>query len=1104
VVAESVELATILLTDLVGWSRLANSVGPVRADELRQEHFELLRDAIVSSGGREVKNTGDGLMVAFASASAAVECAVAMQQRFGRRNRKSEEQLLIRVGISLGDATVSDGDYFGMPVIEAARLCGRAQGGEILAKEIVAHLAGGRAESSFKSVGSLELKGLPEAVSTVEVGWQPLGEEGPSLPLPPRLQEMPRGGFVGRASERARLTQLFDEAREAKRRLALISGEPGIGKTRLSTHTALEVRAQGAIVLYGRADEELAIPHRPWIEALGHYVEHASEQLLHAHTERHGGELARMVPRLAERLPQVPPPRETDPETERYLLWGAVVGLLREASASEPLVLMLDDLHWADKPTLQLLKHVASQGQGLRALIIGTYRESDLARGHPLSDTLADLRGEEGVERLVLRGLEERDIVEIMERAAGHELDETSSGLAKELFRETDGNPFYTAELLRHLVESGGVYRQESGRWTVRGALSELGLPESVREVLGRRVGRLGEQAREELSIAAVIGREFDVNLLLRVSEHSEEALLELLEEAVDASVLTESANIPGRFSFAHALINHTLYEDLGTTRRARLHGGIAEALEQLVGAEPGARVSELAHHWGNATTAVDPAKAVTYARLAGERALTELAPDEALRWFSQALELQGRQAEADPSERCDLLIGLGEAQRQTGEAPYRETVLEASRIASQLEDADLAARAALANNRGIFSATGELDQERLSAIERAIELDDPPHPARRARLLALQAQELSWDPDFARRQSLCGEAISLARGVGDVRMLWEVLRSAYWACWSAEMLVPRTAIARELCAHAATLRDPAFELWAHAIQGDVSIERCELARARVEHEQARAIAEELGQPTLQWLVGFRTAGWELMHGDLVAGERAAERTFQIGREAGQPDAPLVYGAHLTYARMHQGRAREIIEMLEQSVSAYPAVAAWRAGLAYALCSIDRRAEARTILQQAASDRFEHIPPETAKLTALALYAHVAVETWDADVASILYGLMEPWAGQAEWNGAVGFGHTRLCLGLLASVLGEHESADRDLAFACEYSETNGLLLWAARAHLGWAEALVRRGAAEEAQKHAVRALELSRAHGYGAFAARAVALLGAESAAKA
>jgi tetratricopeptide (TPR) repeat protein len=190
--------------------------------------------------------------------------------------------------------------------------------------------------------------------------------------------------------------------------------------------------------------------------------------------------------------------------------------------------------------------------------------------------------------------------------------------------------------------------------------------------------------------------------------------------------------------------------------------------------------------------------------------------------------------------------------------------------------------------------------------------------------------------------------------------------------------------------------------------------------------------------------------------------------------------------------------------MLEQSVSAYPAVAAWRAGLAYALCLIDRRAEARAILQQAASDRFEHIPPETGKLTALALYADIAVETGDSDAASILYRLMEPWAGQADWNSAVGFGHTRMYLGLLASVLGEHERAERDLEFACEYAETNGLLLWAARTHLGWAEALARRGDPEEAQKHAARALELSREHGYGAFEGRAAALLEGKSATRA
>ena len=217
---------------------------------------------------------------------------------------------------------MTDGDYFGMPVIEAARLCDRAHGGGILAKEIVAHLAAGRHDGAFTAIGGLDLKGLPEPLNAVDVGWEPLGEEGPSLPLPPRLQEMPPGSFVGRTAERARLTELFEETVEAECRLALISGEPGIGKTRLSIHFALKARSQDAGVLYGRCDEELSLPYEPWIEALTHYIEHAPESVLRAHVSEHGGELTRLMPVLEERIADIPSPRETDPDTERYLLSG--------------------------------------------------------------------------------------------------------------------------------------------------------------------------------------------------------------------------------------------------------------------------------------------------------------------------------------------------------------------------------------------------------------------------------------------------------------------------------------------------------------------------------------------------------------------------------------------------------------------------------------------------------------------------------------------------------------------------------------------------------------------------------------------------------------
>ena len=265
-----------------------------------------------------------------------------------------------------------------------------------------------------------------------------------------------------------------------------------------------------------------------------------------------------------------------------------------------------------------------------------------------------------------------------------------------------------------------------------------------------------------------------------------------------------------------------------------------------------------------------------------------------------------------------------------------------------------------------------------------------------------------------------------------------------------------------------------------------------------------RGLAAELGQPTLNWFVAFQTAALKLVHGDLSAGERLAERALRVGQEAGQPDAVLFYGIQLFYLRVFQGRGQEIIAMLEQSVEANPAIPALRAGLAASLCWLDRRGEAAVMLERAASNRFEHVRPGSGDLTALVLYADAAALTGDHDVAAILYDLIQPWADQVDWTGVSGYGHARLYLGLLASVLGEHDRAVEHLAFACGFQEANDMPLWTARGHLGWAEALARRGDAVGAREHATRALELSREHGYGLFHRCAEALLAAQSPAEA
>jgi class 3 adenylate cyclase/tetratricopeptide (TPR) repeat protein len=1101
-VSESVELATILLTDLVGSTRLATSVGPVRADELREEHFGLLRDAVGASEGKEVKNTGDGLMFAFPSASAAVRCAVAMQQLFERRFRNTEQGLHIRIGLGAGESTVKAGDYFGLPSIEAARLCAQAPSDGILISGLAKTLAGRCEGTDFASAGELELKGFPEPVEAFSVSWAPLAEEAGGAsrwPLPAVLRSVPPLSYVGRVEERAGIEEAMVLARDGARQVVLLSGEPGIGKTRLASFAAHRAHAEGFAVCWGACSEELAVPYEPWIEVCSQIVEHAPHELLDRHRTRHGGELSRLVRTLGERVEDLPAPQTSDPETERYLLFSAVTGLLEQVAQSLPVCVVLDDLHWADGQSVALLKHVVRTAEQEALQVLATYRDSDLGKDHPLAAVLADLRSVDGVQRIALHGLALDEVAQIMTSAAGHELDEDILQLAQEIATETDGNPFFVGEILRGLWESGAlIFEEDSGRWSVDRS-GAIALPESVREVIERRVERLGNETLELLRLAAVIGRVFDVELLESMLEIDESQLLDQLEAAVAASLLAESDERVGQFRFAHALINQTLYEGLGATRRARMHQRVAQALEDLYGEDSGDRLSELALHWRMAAVSVDKAKAADYALRAGQRALESLAPAEAAKLFTDAVQLIG---DVDGAGRCEALIGLGEAQLQTGDAVYRETLLDAARIASAMSDAELAARAALANTRGggVSSTFGEIDTERLAAIERAIELDDPPNHARRARLLALKALELEWDPDFDMRRSLAEEAISLARATEDTRTLAEVLRNVVETIRAPHTLAWRIDLVEELVDCAAEVGDPALRCSAHNFQFNFCVERGDLERARLALERTQLIAHELDQPTFSWLATFNTAGWELMHGDLVAGERLFESALQIGQEAGQPDAVFAYAAALQQARIFQGRAQETIEMMVQSVSAYPAIAAWRAGLASTLGHLDRGVEAAKILEQAASDRFEHIASNSATLTALALYADAAFETGSSGPASILYELIEPWTDQIIWNGVIGYGHARMWLGLLAACIGDHEQADQHLALACDFQEAHGLLLWAARAHVGWAQALAARGNAARAREHAARALELSREHGFVLIEERAAALVEAQS----
>ncbi len=379
-------------------------------------------------------------------------------------------------------------------------------------------------------------------------------------------------GVIGRNAEVGVLVDAIKRVNhDRQREVVLISGEAGLGKTTVVAEAARAMFDEGACVLFGHCEEELATPYQLFSEALGRYVADADEAELIAHIESHGSELSRLIPALSSRITKPPPSNATDSDSERFLLFAAVAGTLATMSQHRPVVLVFDDLQWADRGSLLLLHHVAASDIPTRLLILGAYRDNELPHAHALVEMLGALRRLDGVTRIELSGLDKAGVTALMEASVGHSLDD-QAGLASAIYRETDGNPFFVSEVLRNLLESGSIRQDATGRWISEDSVGALILPESVHDVIGARVVRLGRESERILSLAAVIGRDFDLDLLALAAGVSEDQLLDVLDSATRVALVREQAEFPGQYSFAHALIQRTLYEDLGPTRRARAH----------------------------------------------------------------------------------------------------------------------------------------------------------------------------------------------------------------------------------------------------------------------------------------------------------------------------------------------------------------------------------------------------------------------------------------------------------------------------------------------------------------------------------------------------
>ena len=571
--------------------------------------------------------------------------------------------------------------------------------------------------------------------------------------------------FVGRQREMDGLRAALEDSIAGHGRLAMMVGEPGIGKTRTAEELAAYAETRGAQILWGRCyEEDGAPPYWPWVQVIRSYVEPRNADQLQADLGSSAADIAEIVPEIRRKLTGLETPPDLPPEQARFRLFDSITSFLKTTARSQPLMLVLDDLHWADEPSLLLLQFLAQQLADSSILVVGCYRDVELSRQHPLSETLARISREAVYQRHALRRMDHDDTAHFIEVAAGTNVSRT---VVEAIYARTEGNPFFTTEVVQLLSDRGELAQESDG------GPGEIRIPEGVREVIGQRFNRLSDDCNLVLSTAAVIGREFTLDLLGRLIEDlTGDRLLEVLEEALSAHLLEELPPSVGRYQFTHALIQETLTDELSLTRRVRLHARIAETLEELYGPEVEDHAAELAYHFAQAEAVTGAEKLVQYSLLAGDRALKVRAYEEAFAHFQRGLTakgvaLTGREP-AEDEEAAVLLSGLGHAQmgivERANESQVSDTFVRAFNYFVDTGDSDRAVSVALADIRA--ANVREM-------IERALTLVPPDsHDAGK-----LQARQiLANRADYERAQGAFHHAFSIARQHQDQRLEMQAL----------------------------------------------------------------------------------------------------------------------------------------------------------------------------------------------------------------------------------------------------------------------------------------------------------------------------------------
>ncbi|WP_434667135.1 AAA family ATPase [Paraburkholderia sp. A3BS-1L] len=877
-------------------------------------------------------------------------------------------------------------------------------------------------------------------------------------------QETVHVPVIGREAELSALAGLIGQMVNGHGAFAMLAGEPGIGKSH--TAQALARQASGVHVLWGRCNEQPgAPPYWPWLQIMRAWLASHDEEMLRSVPVTMAAPIAEIFPEIRQRIVGLAPLLPTtDPQQQRFRLFDAWAGFWKFAAATEPLLLIFDNLHWADASSLSFLEFLAPEVADNRILLVATYRDVELDRQHPLSATLGDLARYAHFHRFHLAGFDRRETEAMVALSGGKGI---TPVLLDAIHSQTEGNPLFIAETIRLLIQEGTLEHGMPRRLAEPRPAPCVRIPEGVKQVIGRRLNRLSQPTNRVLERAALIGRIFELRLLRHLLDETLAIHLnEAIEEALRSHII-EPGEQPGCFQFSHALIRETLYDEIAMLTRCGLHLQIARAIEELDSDDGGQHLSVLAHHYANALPVADAARAADVARRAAERATRLLAHEEAARYYRLALQAASMIGADDPASRSRLLNALGESLTLLGDyLQARETFGQAMSLARGAGQPEEMMRAAIGFEMATWSP-GLPGHSAAQLLREALAAQDSGNSAGRAKLLSALARALIFSGDDTQAAIVRDQALAIARRGGDKIALASTLASTLSIRWQPERSGERLRDIREALDLAQGTGNLPLALDVKAWQLFEMMELGDLSTWLVHLDQFERQADELRQPFMRYVAATSRATCALLQGRFDDAGHLIEQALQIGRRMPGLDASGVYGIQMFTLRCEQGHLRELTPLVRAFVRTVPKSGLWRPGLALLYAEIGLLDEARCEFEVLAVDAFAAIRHDALRAASLAYLAQVCARLDDKPHAGVLYSMLLPYAGRNLLIGTtVGcFGAAASLLGMLATTQRNWQEAQRHFESALAMNMRQGAEPALARTRLRYASMRIARNA---------------------------------------